>query len=273
MSSAHTTDLTASHHSTSVRIALVGASGRVGARITALCTSRDDDTSPRLVLRVCARPDQHASLASSHPSPLLNPDGARSLITTAPAPHAQKPRVDVVVDFSNESGTFEAISLANLAGSNLLVCTTGLSAATIDALHHTSKSRAVMLSSNTSVGVAAVAHAVTSLTRAMGPSACVSIFEQHHAMKKDAPSGTAKRLATAVRAGGGKLLDSDIFSVRAGDIIGEHTVRITTMGETIELTHRATTRDLFALGAIRLASWLAGRAPGMYSVEDTLRNP
>ncbi|MBL0870524.1 MAG: 4-hydroxy-tetrahydrodipicolinate reductase [Phycisphaerales bacterium] len=272
MSSAHTTDLTAPHHSTSVSFALVGASGRVGTRITALCPSRHEGSSPQLVLRVCARPDQHASLASAHPSPLLNPADARALVTGAPAPHAQKPRIDVVVDFSNESGTIEAISLANLAGSNLLVCTTGLSTATIDALHHASKSRAVMLSSNTSVGVAAVAHAVSALTRAMGPSARVNIFEQHHEMKKDAPSGTAKRLAAAVRAGGGKLLDSEIFSVRAGDIIGEHTVRITTMGETIELTHRATTRDLFALGAIRLASWLAGRAPGMYSVEDTLKD-
>jgi 4-hydroxy-tetrahydrodipicolinate reductase len=270
MSSAHTNVLTAPHHSTGANIALVGASGRVGTRITALSPPRDDGASPRLVLRVCARPDQHASLAAAHPSPLLNPDDARAFISAAPAPHAQKPRIDVVVDFSNESGTIEAISLANLAGSNLLVCTTGLGSTAIDALHHASKSRAVMLSSNTSVGVAAVAHAVASLTRAMGPSARVSIFEQHHEMKKDAPSGTAKRLATAVRAGGGKLFDSDIFSVRAGDIIGEHTVRITTLGETIELTHRATTRDLFALGALRLASWLAHRTPGMYSVEDAL---
>ena len=91
-----------------------------------------------------------------------------------------------------------------------------------------------------------------------------------HSRKKDAPSGTALRLAAAVRSAGHALRDDQVVAIRGGDVIGEHTVRFAGPGEYIEITHRATTRDLFAIGAIHAAKWLVGKPAGEYSIEDAL---
>jgi 4-hydroxy-tetrahydrodipicolinate reductase len=118
--------------------------------------------------------------------------------------------------------------------------------------------------------VAIAADVVRRIASLLAGCADVSIIESHHAAKRDAPSGTAIRLADAAAEGGASVRDDQILSVRGGDVIGEHTVRFACADEYIEVTHRATSRDLFARGALRAAQWLRARAPGLYTVEDAL---
>lgn len=150
----------------------------------------------------------------------------------------------------------------------ILVGVTGLGAEAVAALRGLCDRHAVMLTPNTSLGIAALASAAQSVVRALGPSYGVAITESHHAMKKDAPSGTALRLAEAIARAGQPVPREHIHSIRADDIVGTHTVTIAGPGEVIELTHRATTRDLFALGAITCAKFLAHLPPGWYTMDD-----
>jgi 4-hydroxy-tetrahydrodipicolinate reductase len=206
-------------------------------------------------------------------------DGSRAIHTPA-APGAVRIaeiasfpadfRADVVIDFSSDAGAITALSLAQRAGAALLVGTTALSAATLEALRRASTQRAVLVASNTSRGVAVTAAIVQTAARLYGPAADVSIFEAHHRAKKDAPSGTAIRLANAVKDGGLPLSEAQVVSIRGGDVIGEHTVRLAADGEYIEITHRATSRDLFARGALDAAKWLAAQPPGWWTMNDVL---
>lgn len=256
-------------------VLVVGASGRMGAMICNLAL-RDEQFSIRA--GVCppvdddAKSDADARRRTSRDA--LHRAGVR-IINSDQIMSLQCEMIDtrgkcVIIDFSTDVGTNAACSLAFATGSPMLVGTTALGQGTIGALKALSERAPVLVCSNTSVGVAAVAAAAQMLCRAMGPTYSVSITERHHIHKKDAPSGTAKRLANAIRQGGGKLLDSEIFSVREGEIVGEHTIRLSGEGETIELTHRAETRELFARGALRLAAWLVQQRAGWYSVEDSL---
>jgi 4-hydroxy-tetrahydrodipicolinate reductase len=204
-------------------------------------------------------------------SPLIGasvPDSSPALrfqSAAQPLPDAQ-----VVIDFSSPRGALEAAKLAVSRGIPLLVGTTGLPEDTLAALRESARKVGVLVAANTSVGVAVLAHAARQTARQLGKDYHVSIVEAHHIHKKDAPSGTAKRLAQAVREGGGQLPDEQILAVRGGDVVGEHTIRFAGPGEYLELTHRATSRDLFARGAIHAACWLAQQPPGWYSIDDAL---
>jgi 4-hydroxy-tetrahydrodipicolinate reductase len=176
---------------------------------------------------------------------------------------------DVVVDFSSDDGALAALALASSCGAALLVGTTGLTRPTLDALRAASRDRAVLVAANTSLGVAVLADLVARAATNL-PGYDVSIVEAHHSAKKDAPSGTAKRLAQAARDAGAPLQDDRVLSIRGGDVIGEHTVRFAGPGEYLELTHRATSRDVFARGALRAAKWLHARTAGWFTMEDVL---
>ena len=146
----------------------------------------------------------------------------------------------------------------------------------------------MLIAPNTSVGVSAVAKLVSMAAAGLGPSYDVEIFEAHHRMKRDAPSGTALALGEAVAQargvslqevaiydrtghGGPRTPGSIGFSVlRAGDIVGEHTVTFAAAGERVEITHRATDRITFARGALRAAEWLVGRPTGLYGMHNVL---
>jgi 4-hydroxy-tetrahydrodipicolinate reductase len=209
-----------------------------------------------------------ARASSAPPARLASPaDGAPLAITTL----AQAPAgIDVAIDFSSPAGTLECAKWAFSKQIPLLIGTTGLDDATLAFLHAGASQSAILVAPNTSLGVAVLADAVARAARRLGTAFACSIVEAHHDQKKDAPSGTAKRLANAARSGGGQLRDDQIFAIRGGDVVGEHTVRFAGAGEYLEFTHRATSRDLFARGALMTARWLLGRAPGWYSIEDTL---
>jgi 4-hydroxy-tetrahydrodipicolinate reductase len=181
---------------------------------------------------------------------------------------------DVVIDFSSDAGARDAATLALERGAALLVGSTGLSQLTLAALHEASRDIALLIAPNTSLGVAVLAHLTAAAARMLGPDFAIAISETHHTMKRDAPSGTALRLARALRERGGKagaaFDDAAIHSIREGQVIGDHSVTFTGPGETITLSHSATSRDLFARGALNAAAFLAGKPAGRYSIEQAL---
>jgi 4-hydroxy-tetrahydrodipicolinate reductase len=163
--------------------------------------------------------------------------------------------------------------------------TTNLDAGTRRALEKAAESIPVLWAANTSLGVQVLAEIVEQALRRLGSGYDVEIVELHHRRKVDAPSGTARRLVDAVRTVRGHLAerhgrDGDIgarsqnevgvFGVRGGDVVGDHTVYLLGPGERIELTHRATSRELFAHGALRAARFIVGKAPGLYGMADVL---
>lgn len=224
-----------------VKLALVGASGRMGSRIAALAES---DGRIEVVAQISR--------------------GNKAFPATRGA-------CDVVVDFSSDAGTNDAIALARGSGAGLLVGTTGLASATQENLRALSAVCAVLIAPNTSLGVAVTRRLARLAAELLAPAGwSVDIVESHHDRKKDAPSGTALAIARALDEGGMTVEPARIHAIRAGDTIGEHEIRLAGPSERIHLMHQAVSRDLFAAGAIKAAVWLAGRSPGMYTMDDVL---
>lgn len=224
--------MTAAH-----RLLMHGAHGRMGMRITEL-----------------ARNDARFTLV-----------GAVDRETGDPPPAS----IDVIIDFSSPAGTLAAAELASARRAALVVGTTGLERAQFDRLDRLATEVAVLVAPNTSLGVAVLRFLTTQATKLLA-GWDIDIVESHHNRKKDAPSGTALALAAAVRAGGRELAADRIHALRGGDIVGEHEVHFAGPGETIRLEHVAVSRDLFALGALRAAAWLAGKPAGRYTMEHAL---
>ena len=247
------------------RVIVSGASGRMGSRVCALASEGG-------AFALVGAIEACGSAAVGRAACAEGPRGAPPTITDSAGVFAPS-SADAVIDFSSEAGAIEGAALAKRIGAGLLVGTTGLSPGAVSALRASARDVAVLLAPNTSLGVAALSDLVERVAKLLGPGFACSIVEAHHGAKKDAPSGTALRLGEAARAGGARLAPEQIVSIRGGDVVGEHTVRFAGPGEYLELTHRATSRDLFARGALRAAQWLRGRKPGWYSMEDVLGLP
>jgi 4-hydroxy-tetrahydrodipicolinate reductase len=152
-----------------------------------------------------------------------------------------------------------------------VIGTTGLPDEIHQAVGELAESQAVLVAENTSLGMALLRRLVATAVRTLGPSFDIDLVEAHRAGKRDAPSGSAVRLADAINVVRDGALPSDrVHSIRSGDIAGEHEVRFSGPGEMIFLSHRASDRDLFARGALTAATWLRGRAAGRYSMDDVL---
>ena len=239
-----------------LRLLVHGASGRLGRAIVGIAQSQAD-----LIVKSAGRADP-----------------VEQLITSA----------DVVIDVTHPAAT---IALARFCSENrksLIVGTTGHTSEQVEALHLASQSCAVLLAPNFSLGVNLLFWMAETAAAKLGNDFDVEIVELHHRLKKDAPSGTAKRLAEVVAAArqlsyeknarhgrvglvGERSQDEiGVHAVRGGDIIGEHTVLFAGLGERLELTHKASSRDTFARGAIQAARWIVGRCPGFYEMRDVL---
>ncbi len=180
--------------------------------------------------------------------------------------------IDVVIDFSSDEGCREAVRIASQHHASLLVGTTALTAPSRDLLRLYANEAAVMVCANTSLGVAVTRHLAREAARLLvGAGWSVDIVETHHHRKVDAPSGTAIAIASSLEEGGMPVAADCIHAIRAGDTVGEHEIRLAGPFERITITHDAVSRDLFAMGAIRAAKWLKNKAPGMYSIEDSMR--
>jgi 4-hydroxy-tetrahydrodipicolinate reductase len=261
-----------------IAIAVHGASGRMGQAILRIARDRADVG----VVAALVRPGSKlANVASMHD--VGGSAGWPAYLTALPRNIAP----DVLVDFSVVTAFDEVLAVALDRKLAFVSGTTGLDARQQAALDHAAASIPVLWSANFSLGIALLSRLVAQAARALPDWDC-EIAEAHHVAKKDAPSGTALALGREVatareqdfdaaaklsRAGGNAAhAPGDIgFAVtRAGDIVGEHTVLFATRGERIELTHRATDRDVFARGAIAAACWTAGRPAGRYVLSDVL---
>lgn len=195
---------------------------------------------------------------------------------------------DVVIDFSSPEATADIAELCACNKKALVVGTTGHSEAEQSKIKNQKLKIPIVWSSNYSTGVNTLFWLTRKAAEILGPSFDLEVIEMHHRMKKDAPSGTAKSLAeiladvrkqqleNVARHGRvgivGERTSSEIgvHSVRGGDVVGDHTVIFANVGERLELTHKASSRDTFANGALRAAQWVVGQKPGLYDMQDVL---
>jgi 4-hydroxy-tetrahydrodipicolinate reductase len=233
---------------TPIRILLHGATGRMGQSVLRLAA---EQAQYQLVGAVSQRVSQRVI------------DGIPQF--SASELHGAPP-FDVAIDFSLP-GAFNAILSTCLEhDAGLVSGTTGLGEADVAAMTAAAARLPIVWSSNFSLGVAVLASLVERAARALPGWDC-DIIEAHHTAKRDAPSGTALSLGQVIGTTGAT---PRYASIRAGDIIGEHTVQFATDGERLELTHRASNRDIFARGALHAAGWLAHRQPGLYTLRDVV---
>lgn len=195
---------------------------------------------------------------------------------------------DVGIDFTLPDAAAAHAAAAAESGTGLVIGTTGLSPEQLAAIHAAAERCAIVLAPNMSVGVTLLAKLVEQAARVLDESYDIEILEMHHRQKIDAPSGTALGLGQAAARGRGVALEEvwvkardgvtgrrqsgtiGFATLRGGDVVGDHSVIFAAEGERIELTHKASSRELFARGALRAARWLKGRPPGLYSMQDVL---
>ncbi|HPD17686.1 MAG TPA: 4-hydroxy-tetrahydrodipicolinate reductase [Planctomycetota bacterium] len=260
-----------------VRVLINGAGGRMGRRLIALA-AEDRELA---VAGAFERPD--------HPD--LGKD-AGALAGVPPLGVALSARcdvaADVAIDFSHADSALEMIAWCAARGLAVVVGTTGLGAEGHKRLDAAATRIPCLLAPNMSLGVNVLLRLVREAAAALGDAYDVEIVEAHHNKKKDAPSGTALALGEAAAAGLKRNLpdvavhgrhgmvgertvkEIGFHAVRAGDIVGDHTVIFGGQGERVEVRHIATSRDTFARGALRAAKFLAGKPPGRYAMADVL---
>lgn len=195
---------------------------------------------------------------------------------------------DAVIDFSFHGFTTELATACVAAGKLLVIGTTGHDEGELAAIRAAGERLPVCFAPNFSVGVNTLFWLTRKATGILGGGFDMEVVEMHHRMKIDAPSGTAKRLGEILAEASGLSYETDtrhgrvgevgartareigMHSMRGGDVVGDHTVLFAGDGERVELTHKASSRNTFANGAIRAAKWLRGRAPGLYDMQDVL---
>lgn len=262
------------------KIAVNGAAGRMGGRII---TAIKDTEGLELVgaLEMAGHP------AVGQDAGLLAGCGALGVAITDSHETALE-KAEVLIDF-----TFPEVSLKNLEicarlGKRIVIGSTGFTPEQRSKVEDFARRIPVVLAPNMSVGVNACFKLLKEAARILGDGFDVEIVELHHNQKKDSPSGTAVRMGEIVAEALGRDYNRcavyhregmcgartkeeiGMQTVRGGDIVGEHTVYFIGMGERIEITHRAMSRDMFARGAVRAAGWIADQQPGLYDMQDIL---
>ena len=262
-----------------LRLAIAGAGGRMG-RALLEAGSADADTTIGAALDVAESPfagRDAGGLASGAQGVMVGSDVSAAVAAS-----------DVLVDFTRPAGTLAHLAACRAARKAIVIGTTGFEPSQVEAIREAAREIAVVFAPNFAIGMLVTFKLVDLASRALGPDYDVEVFEAHHKLKVDAPSGTALKLGEVAAAARGTTLAKDgVFArhgatgerkagtigfsvVRGGDIVGDHTVYFAGTGERIEITHRSSSRATYAQGAIRAAKWLAGRAPGLYDMDDVL---
>ncbi len=263
-----------------MKIGITGCAGRMGRMLAQTVLETDGAVlaggteapgSPALGQDV-------AGLAGAEPSGLIVGEAAGALFEVS----------DVVIDFTGPAATAAHGSLAAETGTALVVGTTGLESVHMDALEAAAAKTVVVQAANMSVGVNVLLGLTRQVAAMLGDDYDIEIVEMHHRHKVDAPSGTALALGRAAADGRGVDLgnvsqrvrdghtgprrkgDIGFATLRGGDVVGDHSVIFAADGERIEMTHKASSRRVFAQGAVRAALWTQDRAPGLYSMADVL---
>jgi 4-hydroxy-tetrahydrodipicolinate reductase len=262
-----------------LRIAVAGASGRMGRMLVEAVLAADD----------CAL----VGALDVAGSPLLGQDAAAFLgrtsgVVITPDVRAGLATAQVLIDFTRPEGTLAHLAACREFGVKAVIGTTGLSEADKAAIAACASQVAIVLAPNMSVGVNVVLRLIDLAARALREGYDVEIIEAHHRNKVDAPSGTALQMGEVAAAALGRTLaDCAVYareghtgardpatigfaSVRGGDIVGDHTVLFAGTGERIEISHKSSSRATYAEGSLRAARFLAGRANGLYDMGDVL---
>jgi 4-hydroxy-tetrahydrodipicolinate reductase len=263
-----------------IRIAVAGAEGRMGSRIAAL--SRDYDG---LKLAGAFERSGHKDKGKDIGT-LIGIGETGVLLADSPADIIDD--IDVVISFTTVEASLEHLRLAAKKGKAIIIGTTGFTKDNLKEVSRLTKKVPCVMASNMSMGVNLLLKVLQDVAKVLGDSYDVEIIEAHHRMKKDAPSGTALKMAQAVATALNRNLDKvavygrkgitgertareiGIQVIRAGDIVGEHTVIFGGLGERIEITHKASSRDTFARGALRAALWIHDKPAGLYDMQDVL---
>jgi 4-hydroxy-tetrahydrodipicolinate reductase len=263
------------------RIGITGASGRMGR---ALIEATLDDADADLAAAV--ERAGHA-LTGSDAGELIG-RGAQGVVLVDDLDVALTAGIDVLVDFTAPEATLRHVDACRTAGVRMVIGTTGFTAEQRGRIRAAAQESAIVLAANYSVGVTLSLKLIELAARVLGDEVDVEIIEAHHRHKVDAPSGTALRMGEAVA----KVLGRDLehcavygregqtgarerktigfATVRAGDIVGEHTVMFAGLGERLEISHKASSRMTFAQGAVRAAKWVLAQERGLYDMEDVL---
>ena len=250
-----------------VRVAIAGASGRMGLALLEAAASTEGVTLGAAV----------DLAASTWGGVSIGTDVASALENS-----------DVLVDFTRPEGTLGHLAQCVSLNRAIVIGTTGFTPAQLTEIRAAAKKIAIVMAPNMSVGVNVAMRLVELAAKSLGPDYDVEVFEMHHRKKVDAPSGTALKLGEVAAAARGASLDKDGvferygntgerkggtigFSVaRGGDVVGDHTVYFAGPGERIEITHRSASRANYAQGAMRAAKFVAGKKSGLFDMQDVL---
>lgn len=230
-----------------IKVVVSGACGKMGKMVIRLLQEEEDMTLLGGIER------------EGHP--LIGKEGISSKIE-------EFKHADVIIDFSSPKGSLKNLEFANSNQIPIVIGTTGFSKEEIDKINSLPLKIPCLLSPNMSIGVNIMYKIVRDVAKLLSDYD-INIIESHHREKKDSPSGTAIKLGQIISEY--KKNKIETLSIRAGDIVGEHSVIFCGMGERLEITHKAHTREIFARGAIKGAKWIINQKPGLYSMQDFLQ--
>lgn len=262
------------------RIAVCGAAGRMGKTILEVCQETDELT---------------VGAAIEHPeSSLIGADAGEVAglgklgVAIADDITQVTDDFDVLIDFTIAQSVLNNVQQCRSTGKRMVIGTTGLSEEQQDVLRSAGDEIAIVFAPNMSIGVNLCLKLLELAAKTIGQDTDIEIIEAHHRHKQDAPSGTALRMGEVVASALGRdLKDCAVYgregvtgerdpntigfeTIRAGDIVGEHTVMFASNGERVEITHKATSRKTFASGAVRAAKWVMNKPNGLYDMQDVL---
>jgi 4-hydroxy-tetrahydrodipicolinate reductase len=258
------------------KLAITGAAGRMGQRLIAIAKQSDD-------LKVVAAIERGNSPFLEHDAGEVAGVGKLGLPIAAEL--SEKP--DVLIDFTVPAGMKHWLKACRDRHIAMVIGTTGLTEADHGAIDEAARDIPILQAGNMSLGVTVMCKIVEEVAKLLGDSYDAEVLEAHHRYKKDAPSGTAEMIAAAVLKGlnrdksalvygrhGGDVprqtKDVTMHSLRMGDEVGLHTAYFGGLGERIEITHKATSRDTFVYGALKAARWIKQQQPGRYTIDQML---
>ncbi len=263
-----------------IRVAIVGAAGRMGLNLIQACALTEG-----LELTVAIERVGSPSLGKKS-STLAGCEAVDVEVTDNLL--ASIDQFDVLIDFTRPEPTLEHIAICRQHGKKMVIGTTGFTAEQKEQIAEAAEEMAIMLASNMSVGVNLSFKLLEIAAKVMGDYTDIEVIEAHHRHKVDAPSGTALRMGEVIADALGRNLDEcaiygregntgerdrktiGFSTIRAGDIVGDHTVMFADEGERLEITHKASSRMTFANGAMRASSWIMAKPTGLYDMQDVL---